>query len=72
MEAFYRLSELETSKKKGRRGKTLFSGPTIWRKSANGTFPKPVKLSDGITAWRASEIEVWLRARCDERDEVSA
>ena len=72
MEAFIRLRELETSDTKGRKGKTPFSPATIWRKSANGTFPKPVKLSDGVTAWRASEIEAWLKARCDERDGVTS
>jgi prophage regulatory protein len=37
-----------------------FSIPTIWRKSRNGTFPAPVKLSAGITAWNIGAVRVWL------------
>ena len=27
-----------------------FSAPTLWRKVREGTFPKPIKLSDRVTA----------------------
>lgn len=37
-----------------------FSAPTLWRKVKNGTFPKPVKVSARITAWRVSDIRAWL------------
>jgi prophage regulatory protein len=37
-----------------------FSAPTLWRKVKAGTFPKPVKLSAGVTAWRVSDIRAWL------------
>jgi predicted DNA-binding transcriptional regulator AlpA len=37
------------------------SPATIWRKVKEGTFPKPVKLSAGVTAWRASDLESWER-----------
>ena len=40
-----------------------FSVATLWRKVKNGTFPKPVKLSDRITAWRSDEVLEWLEAR---------
>jgi prophage regulatory protein len=39
------------------------SKATIWRKLKDGTFPKPVKLGDRITAWRLDQIEAWLAAR---------
>ncbi len=29
-----------------------FSAPTLWRKVKAGTFPKPIKLSDRVTAWK--------------------
>jgi len=36
------------------------SPATIWRKSnKQGTFPKPVKLSAGVTAWRNSDLAEW-------------
>ena len=37
-----------------------FSAATLWRKVANGSFPKPVKLSTRITAWRIEDIRGWL------------
>ena len=40
-----------------------FSPATLWRKIKNGSFPKPVKLSDRITAWRADDVLEWLEAR---------
>lgn len=40
-----------------------FSPATLWRKVKNGTFPKPVKLSERITAWRSDEILAWLEGR---------
>ena len=47
----------------GKRGLIPASPATIWRKVKDGTFPKPVKLGDRITAWRLDDIEVWLAAR---------
>ena len=39
-----------------------FSAATLWRKVAAGTFPKPVKLSTRVTAWRVAEVRVFLEA----------
>jgi prophage regulatory protein len=39
------------------------SAPTIWRWTAAGTFPPPVKLSSGCTRWKLSDIEAWERDR---------
>ena len=33
-----------------------FSSATLWRRVKAGTFPKPVKLSERVTAWRGFEI----------------
>jgi len=38
-----------------------FSAATLWRKVAAGTFPKPVKLSTRVTAWRVAEVRVFLQ-----------
>jgi prophage regulatory protein len=37
-----------------------FSATTIWRKCRLGEFPKPVKISAGITAWRVGDIRNYL------------
>ena len=39
------------------------SAATIWRWTAKGIFPQPVKLSAGCTRWRYSEIEKWVTIR---------
>lgn len=40
-----------------------FSGPTLWRKVAAGSFPKPKKLSARVTAWQVGEVRAWLAAQ---------
>lgn len=37
-----------------------FSAATLWRKVSDGTFPKPLKLSVGVTAWQVGEVRAWL------------
>ena len=39
------------------------SKATIWRKLKDGTFPKPIKLGDRITAWRMEDVQAWLDCR---------
>jgi prophage regulatory protein len=36
------------------------SSATLWRMVKDGRFPKPVKLSAGVTAWRAADVQQWL------------
>lgn len=38
-----------------------FSAPTLWRKVKAGTFPKPIKLGENITAWKVEEVDEWVR-----------
>jgi len=38
-----------------------FSGATVWRKCKEGSFPKPIKISEQITAWRLGDIRAWRR-----------
>lgn len=40
-----------------------FSAPTLWRKVKAGTFPKPVKLGQNMTAWRYEEVQAWMEAQ---------
>lgn len=42
-----------------------FSGSTLWRKVNSGEFPKPVKLSTRVTAWRVEDVRNWM-AKVDE------
>ncbi len=40
-----------------------FSKSTLWRRVKAGDFPAPVKLSTGITAWKAEEVRSWISGR---------
>lgn len=42
-----------------------FSKSTLWRWVKAGLFPAPVRLSVGITAWRAEDIHRWIAERGD-------
>jgi predicted DNA-binding transcriptional regulator AlpA len=64
------MSDLENSKNKQnevqgyKRAKAVcaqypISPASLWRKVKLGTFPKPAKLSAGITAWRNSDLVEW-------------
>jgi predicted DNA-binding transcriptional regulator AlpA len=37
-----------------------FSRTTLWRRVKTGGFPAPVRLSQGITAWRAEDVRRWI------------
>jgi prophage regulatory protein len=37
-----------------------YSATTVWRKCKEGKFPKPIKVSTGITAWRVGDIRKYL------------
>lgn len=41
-------------------GGVPFSAATLWRKVKAQTFPAPVKLSAGITAWRVEDVRAWM------------
>jgi hypothetical protein len=57
---FVRLPLLVGDKKTGTPGLVPLSKTTIWRRVAAGTFPKPIKLSERVTAWKAEDIRAWL------------
>ena len=40
-----------------------FSPATLWRKVKAGEFPRPVKLSKRVSAWRVEEIRSWMQRR---------
>ena len=39
------------------------SASTIWRKSRDGSFPAPIKLSAGITCWSRQAVAIWLKEK---------
>lgn len=39
------------------------SSATLWRKVKNGSFPKPHKLAENISAWSVAEVRTWLASR---------
>ncbi|WP_321803886.1 helix-turn-helix transcriptional regulator [Burkholderia sp. BCC1988] len=46
---------------------TGLSRATIYRRMGDGTFPRAIRLGLKAVAWRASEIEAWLRDPADWR-----
>jgi len=52
---FYRLKQLKEC--------LNVSGSSIWAWVKQGTFPKPIKLSENCTAWNAADIERWAAER---------
>jgi prophage regulatory protein len=42
-----------------------FSSATLWRKCKADQFPKPVKLSERVTAWRVGDIRKFLEAQAE-------
>ena len=59
--AFVRESQLVYDPKRPEFPAPLpFSGATLWRKVAAGTFPKPFKLSQRVTAWRVADVRMFL------------
>lgn len=39
------------------------SASTLWRHVNAGKFPKPVKLSERVTAWRAEDVRAWIETQ---------
>lgn len=42
---------------------------TIYKYIAEGTFPRPVSLGDRCVGWVEREVQDWILARVEERDE---
>lgn len=62
--AFARESQLVRSPKRPDAPVPLpFSAPTLWRKVKAGTFPKPHKLSERVTAWKVGDVRAWIASQ---------
>lgn len=63
--AFIREAQLVQSPKRPDSLAPLpFSAPTLWRKVKAGSFPKPVKLSERVTAWKVGDVRAWIARHC--------
>lgn len=58
--AFLREKQLIGDAKNHAAGLLPFSRATLWRRVSDGTFPRPIKISERTTAWRTSEVCQWL------------
>lgn len=62
--AWVRQSQLVRDPKHPTRPTPLpFSPATFWRLVANEKFPKPIKLSERVTAWQVGTVRAWINAR---------
>lgn len=48
--------------------KSGLSGESIYRGAREGWFPKPIKITPAANGWVESEIDEYLQARIDARD----
>lgn len=39
------------------------SPATLRRMVQRGDFPKPVRLSEGVSAWRVEDVRAWMASR---------
>lgn len=62
-EALVRESFLAS--KGSRIGVVGVSKAQLWRMVKSGAFPRPTKISEGVTVWRWGEVRQWLLSRFD-------
>ena len=58
---FLRLRQIVGDKTQGIPPIIPVSRSTWWAGVASGKFPKPVKLSAGVTVWRVEDIRTFIR-----------
>jgi prophage regulatory protein len=51
--------------------KTTLAKSTIWLKMAEGSFPKPTKLSPAINVWKESDIDEWIENKFSQPSELN-
>jgi len=51
--------------------RTGLSRSTIYLRIQEGTFPRPINLGARAVGWLENEIEAWLSARLEKRDNNS-
>ena len=58
---FLRLRQIVGDKTQGIPPIIPVSRSTWWAGVASGQFPKPIKLSAGVTVWRVEDIQAFIR-----------
>lgn len=53
------------------KSRTGLGTTTVYRRMAEGTFPRPIDIGGGRVAWRETQIDAWITARI-EAAEVAA
>jgi prophage regulatory protein len=61
---------LRALRRKATEAKTGESKTSIYRKMAEGKFPRPIRLGPKAVAWLEHELDDYLAARLRERDEA--
>ncbi len=55
--------------------RTGLTRPTLYRKMADGTFPRQVRISSNGIGWREDAVDAWLLSpmeyRADEDEQIS-
>ena len=46
-----------------------FGRASLWKFAKDGTFPAPVRVTGGITAWRNKDVIGWLEAQSAANDD---
>jgi prophage regulatory protein len=64
MTRYLRISQLASTP--ARPGRLPIAPATIWRWAAADKFPRPVRLSAGITAWTVESVERWEAERASQ------
>lgn len=49
-----------------------FGRASLWKFAKNGTFPQPIRVTGGITAWRNADVIEWLEAQSAANDAEGA
>jgi len=52
-------------------GYVPFSISTLWRKVKDGSYPRPIKVSEQITAWKVSDLQEWAADQLGYKSEKS-
>jgi prophage regulatory protein len=62
--AGFLVRESELLGQKGSNARSMpISRSTLWRWVSEGKFPKPIKLSEGVTVWRLEDVDAWISSK---------
>jgi prophage regulatory protein len=70
-EGFVREKQLIGDKKNGIPGILPFGHTTLWNNVKSGSFPKPIKLAERITAWHVDVIRAYIEKNASQTNAKS-